>query len=138
MRTPDGSFDLVPGLASLAACPFFEIHIHHTHIHSLSSSFEYLEMAATLSATRPLVSSPLSGNGGPSPARQQSQTYTRSGPAFPTSRALRPFPSSFNSAPSLRTPVTKASGSGVKLIQPPASQKEWFVLDLTQAELSRQ
>ncbi|KAJ7666454.1 hypothetical protein B0H17DRAFT_890686, partial [Mycena rosella] len=51
--------------------------------------------------------------------------------SFPTSRALRPFPSIVSAAPA---PGKKP----VKMIQPPANQRESFDLNLTQAEFSRQ
>lgn len=76
--------------------------------------------------TRPPVSSPLASQTHPSaPAARMMPQRTY---AFPTSRALRPFPSI---AP---TPGRKP----VKMIQPPANQRETFELNLTQAEFSRQ
>ncbi|KAJ6604309.1 hypothetical protein DFH09DRAFT_898504, partial [Mycena vulgaris] len=85
---------------------------------------------ATMTASRPSVSSPLAGQthtSGPAATRITPQrTYS-----FPTSRALRPFPSI---APAAPAPGKKP----VKMIQPPANQRESFVLNLTQAEFSRQ
>ncbi|KAF7306635.1 Peptide methionine sulfoxide reductase [Mycena indigotica] len=79
---------------------------------------------STLSASRPMISSPLAG---PTQNARAPPPQTRPyGGAFPTSRALRPFSTAAN-----------AGKKPVKIIQPPASQKDCFVLDLTQAELSR-
>ncbi|KAI8995355.1 hypothetical protein BD414DRAFT_479298 [Trametes punicea] len=76
-------------------------------------------------ATRPRVSSPLAASAQPRPAASRMH-------AFPTSRPLRPFPSLSvsNSASATRKPI--------KIIEPPANFKGAFVLNLTQAELSRQ
>ena len=57
---------------------------------------------------------------------------------FPASRALRPFASI---AQALQQPNTLSSQNRkppVKLIEPPKNQKATFLLNLTQAELSRQ
>ncbi|KAJ7462719.1 hypothetical protein B0H11DRAFT_1735107 [Mycena galericulata] len=82
-----------------------------------------------MTASRPSVSSPLAGQSHPSgPAATRvtpQRTYS-----FPTSRALRPFPTISAAAPTAKKPV--------KMIQPPANQRESFVLNLTQAEFSRQ
>ncbi|KAJ6574770.1 hypothetical protein B0H19DRAFT_934077 [Mycena capillaripes] len=82
-----------------------------------------------MTASRPPVSSPLADQthtSGPAAARMTPQrTFS-----FPTSRALRPFPS-------LST-ATAPGKKPVKMIQPPANQRESFVLNLTQAEFSRQ
>ena len=76
------------------------------------------------SVSRPRVSSPLAAAVQPRP--QAARTHS-----FPTSRPLRPFPSI---ALSTKTPARKP----VKIIEPPANFKSAFVLNLTQAELSRQ
>ncbi|KAJ7139789.1 hypothetical protein C8R44DRAFT_605643, partial [Mycena epipterygia] len=76
--------------------------------------------------SRPFVSSPLA-NQAPAATRMTPQRAY----SFPTSRALRPFPSIASAA---ATPGKKP----VKMIQPPANQRESFVLNLTQAEFSRQ
>ncbi|KAJ7785975.1 hypothetical protein B0H16DRAFT_12404 [Mycena metata] len=85
---------------------------------------------ATMSASRPAVSSPLAG-----PSSTSSSASTRMTPqrtfSFPTSRALRPFPTISSAA---AAPPKKP----VKMIQPPANQRGTFVLNLTQAEFSRQ
>ncbi|KAI0735424.1 hypothetical protein C8Q76DRAFT_791977 [Earliella scabrosa] len=74
--------------------------------------------------SRPRVSSPLAASAQPRPAPGRTHS-------FPTSRPLRPFPSlSIAPASSARKPV--------KIIEPPANFKGAFVLNLTQAELSRQ
>ncbi|KAM5538260.1 hypothetical protein V8D89_008147 [Ganoderma adspersum] len=75
-------------------------------------------------ASRPRVSSPLA-------VSAQSKSVSSRTHAFPTSRPLRPFPSV----------VAKSSNPArkpVKIIEPPANFKGAFVLNLTQAELSRQ
>jgi hypothetical protein len=80
-------------------------------------------MAASQSL--PTISSPLAGQ-----SRTVSTTHLPPQRAsyFPTSRSLRPFPSV----------VAAPSRKPVKMIQPPANQRESFVLNLTQAEFSRQ
>ncbi|KAJ7369003.1 hypothetical protein DFH08DRAFT_675824 [Mycena albidolilacea] len=78
--------------------------------------------------SRPSVSSPLA-NPTQTPGATAPTTPQRAY-SFPRSSALRPFPS-----------VVSASGAGkkpVKMIQPPANQRGWFVLNLTQGELGRQ
>ncbi|KAJ6501722.1 hypothetical protein C8R47DRAFT_1108517 [Mycena vitilis] len=78
--------------------------------------------------TRPPVSSPLASqahSSGPAARIMPQRTY-----AFPTSRALRPFPSI--------APAPAHGKKPVKMIQPPANQRETFELNLTQAEFSRQ
>ncbi|KZT06777.1 uncharacterized protein LAESUDRAFT_725535 [Laetiporus sulphureus 93-53] len=87
------------------------------------------------SVVRPYVSSPLAANG---PSRPTRNTRLNA-PAFPTSRPLRPFPSIANVLPG--TAARKGiSGEKktIKLIEPPANVKCAFVLNLTQAEFSRQ
>ncbi|KAI1797651.1 hypothetical protein LXA43DRAFT_258971 [Ganoderma leucocontextum] len=75
-------------------------------------------------ASRPRVSSPLAMSAQSKPV--SSRTH-----AFPTSRPLRPFPS-------LAAKPSNPARKPVKIIQPPANFKGAFVLNLTQAELSRQ
>ena len=67
---------------------------------------------------------------------------TKRGPAFPTSRPIRPFASI---ATTLQAGVATVSAAGkiekkpIKIIEPPEGFKSgYFVLNLTQAELSRQ
>ncbi|KAI9066653.1 hypothetical protein FKP32DRAFT_1609881 [Trametes sanguinea] len=77
-------------------------------------------------ATRPRVSSPLAATAQPRPVPSRNHS-------FPTSRPLRPFPSI-----ALSTTAKSSSRKPVKMIEPPANFKGAFVLNLTQAELSRQ
>ncbi|OSX67771.1 hypothetical protein POSPLADRAFT_1038167 [Postia placenta MAD-698-R-SB12] len=85
-------------------------------------------------SVRPHVSSPLASNALPRPPRM-----TAKGPSFPTSRPLRPFPSIANTFQGASTrPGSASSKKPVKIIQPPADFKCAFVLNLTQAEFSRQ
>ncbi|KAF9036471.1 hypothetical protein BDZ89DRAFT_946417 [Hymenopellis radicata] len=84
--------------------------------------------------SRPIVSSPLAG---PTCSQGQTKRITpRRNPSFPSSRALRPFPTIATAT----QPLGSKSGNKkpVKLIQPPANHLHTFVLDLTQAEFSRQ
>ncbi|KAI0343930.1 hypothetical protein BDW22DRAFT_1106567 [Trametopsis cervina] len=83
---------------------------------------------ATVLSSRPSVSSPLASGTYTRPSRTSSSRPGSLG--FPTSRSLRPFPSINTSVSSSRKPV--------KLIVPPKDFKTEFVLNLTQAELSRQ
>ncbi|KAJ3568970.1 hypothetical protein NP233_g5362 [Leucocoprinus birnbaumii] len=83
--------------------------------------------------SRPVVSSPLAGNSSSAHTQTAGQRILpRRNPSFPSSRALRPFPSI---AQSLQPSNTKKA---VKIIEAPKNQKSMFMLDLTQAELSRQ
>ncbi|KAI0067844.1 hypothetical protein BV25DRAFT_875782 [Artomyces pyxidatus] len=99
----------------------------------------------SVSAPRPFVSSPLASSGPVSSAATAQPRQHRA--PFPASRPLRPFASIANSF----TPVSSSSphprdaqrstpkkGKPVKLIQPPKNYPGTFVLNLTQAELSRQ
>ncbi|KAJ7723097.1 hypothetical protein DFH07DRAFT_897729 [Mycena maculata] len=80
---------------------------------------------ATTGMSRPSISSPLASRSyAPGPVARTTPQRTYS---FPTSRALRPFPS-----------IAAAAPKPVKIIQPPANQRVSFVLNLTQAEFSRQ
>ncbi|KAI0271555.1 hypothetical protein BC834DRAFT_817962 [Gloeopeniophorella convolvens] len=91
-------------------------------------------MSISLSTSRPLVSSPLASPlaSPTAPTRQPSRPLPTRKPSFPTSRPLRPFASIAPAAP----------GTGkkpVKIIEPPKNfSGGCFVLNLTQAELSRQ
>ncbi|KAI9460234.1 hypothetical protein BJY52DRAFT_1104018, partial [Lactarius psammicola] len=81
--------------------------------------------------TRPLVSSPLASP--TSPTLQSSRPLSIRKPLFPASRPLRPFPSVMTSG--ARTTTKKP----IKIIEPPKNYPGGcFVLNLTQAELSRQ
>ncbi|KAK7694386.1 hypothetical protein QCA50_001572 [Cerrena zonata] len=82
-------------------------------------------------SAKPIVSSPLASN---SPTRIAPK---RTGPAFPTSRPLRPFPSinaNISSGPRGTTPTSKPT----KIIEPPKNFHGQWVLNLTQAEFGRQ
>ncbi|KAH9921979.1 uncharacterized protein BXZ73DRAFT_51501 [Epithele typhae] len=81
----------------------------------------YTPPAAT---SRPRISSPLAASTHAHPNALRTHS-------FPTSRPLRPFPS-------LAVSPTSAQRKPVKIIEPPANFKSAFVLNLTQAELSRQ
>lgn len=90
-------------------------------------------MSAVISS-RPSVSSPLAN--ARDMARPQRPTTKRTitlPPLFPTSRPLRPFASVANAMS-----PTSPTGKATKIIQPPKNFKSEFVLNLTQAELSRQ
>ncbi|KAI0307560.1 hypothetical protein B0F90DRAFT_1621367 [Multifurca ochricompacta] len=91
-------------------------------------------MSLTINTTRPIVSSPLASP--ISPSRPSARPLSLRKPSFPASRPLRPFPS-----------ITTTSMNGtrgtnkkpVKIIEPPKNYSGGcFVLNLTQAELSRQ
>ncbi|EED78436.1 predicted protein [Postia placenta Mad-698-R] len=70
-------------------------------------------------SVRPHVSSPLASNGLPRPPRSIAK-----GPAFPTSRPLRPFPSIANTLHGASArPGSASSKKPVKIIQPPADFK---------------
>ncbi|KAF7978422.1 hypothetical protein HWV62_588 [Athelia sp. TMB] len=75
--------------------------------------------------------------GGPSPLPRRS--------SFPTSRALRPFPSITHSSSLPSSNPTPGAGNAtkngrrtLKLIEPPKNLQFSFQLNLTQAEFSRQ
>jgi hypothetical protein len=90
-----------------------------------------------MTMSRPAISSPLATSSrGIGTATQR--VIPRRNASFPTSRALRPFPTisrSFQKSDDTSTPLNKKT---VKLIEPPKDVKGTFLLDLTQAELSRQ
>ncbi|KZT74850.1 hypothetical protein DAEQUDRAFT_760853 [Daedalea quercina L-15889] len=86
-------------------------------------------------SARPYASSPLVPNASSRPPRPFGTA-----PSFPVSRPLRPFPaiaSALSSGLPLR-PGTSGGKRPVKIIEPPANTKCEFVLNLTQAEFSRQ
>ncbi|KXN83568.1 hypothetical protein AN958_01133, partial [Leucoagaricus sp. SymC.cos] len=85
--------------------------------------------AATI-MSRPSVSSPLAGG---SSHTQTQRIMPRRNPSFQASRALRPFPSIAQSIQ-----PSSSNKKAVKIIEAPSSQKSMFMLDLTQAEFSRQ
>ncbi|KAG6911755.1 hypothetical protein DXG01_000001 [Tephrocybe rancida] len=87
---------------------------------------------ATMTMTRPLISSPLADASHNHQVATQRIVPQRSA-SFPTSRALRPFPTvshALRPTPGKKPPV--------KIIEPPQNYKGTFLLDLTQAEFSRQ
>lgn len=85
--------------------------------------------------SRPSVSSPLACSAtynAAMPSRATRGAASRAMPLhFPTSRPLRPFPSIANTSSAQQKKPTK-------IIVPPKDFKSEFVLNLTQAELSRQ
>ncbi|KAI0252630.1 hypothetical protein BJV78DRAFT_1124354 [Lactifluus subvellereus] len=92
-------------------------------------------MSLAVNTTRPLVSSPLASPTLPSRQPPARSLATRK-PSFPASRPLRPFPSITTSSVNAPRGTTKKP---VKIIEPPKNYSGGcFVLNLTQAELSRQ
>ncbi|KAI0005458.1 hypothetical protein BJV74DRAFT_761673 [Russula compacta] len=91
-------------------------------------------MSLAVNTSRPLVSSPLASP--TSPSWQSARPLPVRKPSFPTSRPLRPFPLITTAGVNgTRGPTKKAT----KIIEPPKNYSGGcFVLNLTQAELSRQ
>ncbi|KAK1232587.1 hypothetical protein PQX77_004255 [Marasmius sp. AFHP31] len=83
--------------------------------------------------SRPSVSSPLAG--GPNATKRITPKRNSS---FPSSQALRPFPTVSTALRPISTQKTTSDKKSVKLIEPPANSRTTFVLDLSQAEFSRQ
>ncbi|KAF8887938.1 hypothetical protein CPB84DRAFT_1684367 [Gymnopilus junonius] len=95
----------------------------------------------SLAFNRPAVSSPLAAASSQSNFPAIKRTVQKRNSSFPSSRALRPFPtiSHILQPPSpTATPSSSGVKKPVKLIEPPENFKTTFVLDLTQAEFSRQ
>ena len=91
-------------------------------------------MSLAINTSRPLVSSPLASP--TSPSRQAARTLPIRKPSFPASRPLRPFPSITTTA--VVNGTRGATKKPVKIIEPPKNYSGGcFVLNLTQAELSR-
>ncbi|KAF8350234.1 hypothetical protein F5887DRAFT_1279487 [Amanita rubescens] len=96
------------------------------------------ELTAAVTLSRPMIPSPLA-------AASESSRTTRSSPIvaqrrtphFPASRALRPF-ASISQVLQPKTTASQDKKPPVKLIEAPKNQKATFLLNLTQAELSRQ
>ncbi|GLB36404.1 hypothetical protein LshimejAT787_0306920 [Lyophyllum shimeji] len=87
---------------------------------------------ATMTMSRPAISSPLADpSHNTRPAAQR--IVPRPNVSFPTSRALRPFPTISHALH-----PTAGKKPPVKIIEPPQNQMRTFLLDLTQAEFSRQ
>ncbi|KII93647.1 hypothetical protein PLICRDRAFT_35879 [Plicaturopsis crispa FD-325 SS-3] len=83
----------------------------------------------------PSVSSPLAS----SPAVPSSRTAPKRNSPFPSSRPLRPFASISNAFATPNSSSKKpTNGKAVKMIEPPKNHRGTFVLNLTQAEFSRQ
>ena len=92
-------------------------------------------MSLAINTSRPLVSSPLASP--TSPSRQAARTLPIRKSSFPASRPLRPFPSITTAA--VVNGTRGATKKPVKIIEPPKNYSGGcFVLNLTQAELSRQ
>ena len=120
-------------IPSLLHIPFItRFHTHGQVIFVLlTMTSAHISSAAVMS--RPTVSSPLAGNSSPVRVQTAAQCIApRRNASFPSSRALRPFPSI---AQSLHPCNDKKA---VKIIEAPKYQQTMFVLDLTQAEFSRQ
>ncbi|KAJ7597698.1 hypothetical protein C8J56DRAFT_818391 [Mycena floridula] len=92
-------------------------------------------MASFMTMSRPVVSSPLAAS---SQSTNSSQRIPpRRNASFPSSRGIRPFASISNALQPLASNKSQKH-KAVKLIVPPAHQQGTFVLNLTQAEFSRQ
>ncbi|RXW20626.1 hypothetical protein EST38_g5231 [Candolleomyces aberdarensis] len=92
----------------------------------------------SMTMTRPLVSSPLADSSSAAKAPMQRPTLAKRNSAFATSRALRPFPTIAHALQPSKSTNTASKSKPIKLIEPPKNYKMSFVLDLTQAEFSRQ
>ena len=102
-----------------------------THIHLEPTNSD---MSLAINTNRPLVSSPLASP--LSPSRQPSRPLSIKNPSFPASRPLRPFPSIMTAT--MNGSTRGATKKPVKIIEPPKGYSGGcFVLNLTQAELSR-
>ncbi|KAA1468569.1 hypothetical protein DENSPDRAFT_742888, partial [Dentipellis sp. KUC8613] len=94
-------------------------------------------MPAPAFRARPMVSSPLASSSSSQPAKAPTRPFPQRATSFPSSQPLRPFPSIAQRL-AVPAPGRKAT-KGVKLIEPPKNYSGGtFVLNLTQAELSRQ
>ncbi|KAF9270480.1 hypothetical protein L218DRAFT_976264 [Marasmius fiardii PR-910] len=88
---------------------------------------------SSLTISRPVVSSPLAD---PSNGIAAKRVAPKRNSSFPSSQALRPFPTI---AAALRPmQQTGSAKKPVKIIEPPANFSTTFMLDLSQAEFSRQ
>ncbi|TFK20155.1 hypothetical protein FA15DRAFT_600246 [Coprinopsis marcescibilis] len=99
-------------------------------------------ITSPFAVSRPLVSSPLAESfGGDSLSHSQvprPQPPPRRNSGFAPSRALRPFPAISHALQPSKSSNTSSNSKPIKLIEPPKNFKMTFVLDLTQAEFSRQ
>lgn len=88
---------------------------------------------ATMTMSRPINSSPLadSSNSG---RTTTPRIIPQRNASFPSSRALRPFPTISHAL----QPNSSSKKPPVKIIEPPKNHKGTFLLNLTQAEFSRQ
>ncbi|KAF8807218.1 hypothetical protein BYT27DRAFT_6559412 [Phlegmacium glaucopus] len=86
-----------------------------------------------MTVSRPLVSSPLADSSFTNLPPAQ-RIIPKGNHPFPSSRALRPFPSISHAM----KPTSTTKPPSIKLIQAPKNFKTSFVLNLTQAEFSRQ
>ncbi|CAA7264726.1 unnamed protein product [Cyclocybe aegerita] len=127
--------------ARAAESPSFGLALHSpqtlTTVPLTAVTVPHCSATMTMTVTRPVVSSPLADSTqGNIPAVKR--VVAKRNPSFAPSRALRPFPGIAH----LGLHPTKANAPGgqrsVKLIEPPKNFKATFVLDLTQAEFSRQ
>ena len=96
-----------------------------------------LTATMTLTMTRPAVSSPLAQSSQSSGVPPAQRVIPKRNTSFPSSRALRPFPTISHLVQPSKAGMSSAK-KPVKLIEPPKNFKATFVLDLTQAEFSRQ
>ncbi|ESK98461.1 hypothetical protein Moror_211 [Moniliophthora roreri MCA 2997] len=85
---------------------------------------------SSLTMSRPSVSSPLAESAQGGAARRM---LPKRNSSFPSSQALRPFPT----VSAAFRPQNKDK-KPIKIIEPPANHRNTFVLDLSQAEFSRQ
>ncbi|KIK05602.1 hypothetical protein K443DRAFT_130428 [Laccaria amethystina LaAM-08-1] len=92
---------------------------------------------ATITMSRPFISSPLADPSISSRTATQRMLPKRN-TSFPSSRALRPFPTISHAFQSSSSTSSITDRKPIKLIEPPKDQKAIFMLNLTQAEFSRQ
>ncbi|KAF9459466.1 hypothetical protein BDZ94DRAFT_1284399 [Collybia nuda] len=87
-----------------------------------------------MTMSRPTISSPLadSSNSG---RTTTPRIIPRRNISFPSSRALRPFPTISHA---LQPSSSANKKSSIKIIEPPKNHNGTFLLNLTQAEFSRQ
>ncbi|KAK7058283.1 hypothetical protein VNI00_001914 [Paramarasmius palmivorus] len=81
--------------------------------------------------SRPTISSPLADSAKGAAAKKM---LPKRNSSFPSSQALRPFPT----VSAAFRPQNQPGKKPMKIIEPPANHRSTFVLDLSQAEFSRQ